>query len=124
MKYFWILFQGLGEKIVIFMFLLSALILIKSACAADLLLVGQANYVGSVSRHPLLFIDMLSDDLRISFKHTNEYKPYWIPEKIKKIIEAPLTADLPPVALLTDVVWLPGHPVYEHVPETFLKYAY
>ncbi len=91
---------------------------------ADLLLVGQANYVGSVSRHPLLFIDMLKNELRISFKHTNEYKADWIPEEIRTVIEASEMAEMAPVALLTDVVWLPGHPIYTYVPETFLKYAY
>lgn len=95
-----------------------------TSVSSDLLLVGQCSFVGSIYRLPIIFTDMLKRDLSICCKHTNTYYPYEIPGDVRALLEAPLPKELPPVSLLTDVVWLPGNNLAEKVPDTFVKYAY
>ncbi len=89
----------------------------------DLVVVGQVNSVGSISRIPILIADMLKDDLDICFKHTNTYSDEGLSQELKKIIEKE-TEHKATVALLTDVLWVPGHDIYKKMPQAALKFAY
>ena len=53
----------------------------------DLLVVGQVNIAGSISRIPVLIIDMLKNDLDMCFKHTNTYYDTGLSQELKKIVE-------------------------------------
>ena len=89
----------------------------------DLLVVGQVNIAGSISRIPVLIIDMLKNDLDMCFKHTNTYYDTGLSQELKKIVETD-TNHKATVALLTDVLWVPGHDIYKKTPEAALKFAY
>ena len=89
----------------------------------DLALVGQINLAGSISRIPLVILDMLKDDLEICFKHTNTYNNSGLLENIKTIIERETTHKAT-AALLTDVLWVPTYDIYKETPDCEIKFAY
>lgn len=90
----------------------------------DLTIVGQLDFVGSISRIPIGIIDCLKNDLKINFVPTNIYSLKHLSNEIKNIVtSSDKTAGK--VILLTEInyLWLKGK--HDHkVPDGFIKIAY
>jgi len=111
--------SGLILVIYVFLSLLSS----DLVAQADLTVVGYVKQADGIGRQSMGLIDCLKDELKINFVSTRQSIFKDVDESVIKIITT--NCDTPGfVSILEDIVWLPGRPHYEKVPNSLIKIAY
>jgi glycosyltransferase involved in cell wall biosynthesis len=92
--------------------------------AYDVTFVGHAIFSVALWRIPIIFIDMLKDDLKINFIPTDQVNLNDIPTKVQKILASNINGIPGNIAIMFDGLWYKSVSPIHFLPSSKIKIAY